>query len=117
MFGRRISLTYTPFPVMKRLDLSGLTLRPMNPVEVEAIRAYLFVARYSPLLIARTRQTGWNLMASVAGRSIRELPAGKIYVASLIGSSSLISRALRERLRSDPTDRKSTRLNSSHLVI
>jgi hypothetical protein len=30
---------------MKRLDLSGLTLRPMNPVEVEAIRAYLFVAR------------------------------------------------------------------------
>src|SRR2546428_2608868 len=42
-------------------------------------------------------------MASVAGRSIRELPARKIYVASLIGSSSLISRALRERLRSDPT--------------
>jgi hypothetical protein len=46
MFGRRISLTYMPFPVMKRLDLSDLTLRPMNPVEVEAIRAYLFVARY-----------------------------------------------------------------------
>src|SRR5207237_9856177 len=103
MFGRRISLTYTPFPVMKRLDLSGLTLRPMNPVEVEAIRAYLFVARYSLLLIARTRQTGWNLMASVAGRSIRELPAGKIYVASLIGNTSLISRDLRERLRFDHT--------------
>src|SRR5947209_19918805 len=42
-------------------------------------------------------------MCSVSGRSNRELHARKIYVASLIGSSSLISRALRERLRSDPT--------------
>jgi hypothetical protein len=38
---------------MKRLDLSGLTLRPMNPVEVEAIRFYLFAARYCPRTTAR----------------------------------------------------------------
>src|SRR5262245_24900905 len=41
MLGRRISLTYTPPPVRKRLVLCGLTLRPMYRVELSAIQSYL----------------------------------------------------------------------------
>ena len=55
---------------MKRLDLSGLTLRPMNPVEVEAIRAYL-------------------LAATIA----RGLPRGPLH-----GGRSIIDRAAQKRL-------------------
>src|SRR5262249_14627634 len=41
MLGRRISLTYTPPPVRKRLVLCGLMLRPTNGVESSAIQSYL----------------------------------------------------------------------------